>query len=87
MAETPDQAWNEAFRALPQLKDASLSEKQAVERMQAIMRDELYNLDQVDNADEVTSRRTGKLAPMHRNPDEARRHFHGEITTCQTKQQ
>ncbi len=71
MNEVPEQAWNQAFEAFPQFKRAGLSEQQATQLMQGIMRNELYNFDQMDNADELAIRRTGKPAPIHRNPDDA----------------
>lgn len=71
MSQIPEQAWSQAFAAFPHLKEAGLSEKQATQLMQAIMRNELYNFDQLDNADEVAIRRTGKPSPLHRNPDDA----------------
>ncbi len=63
MNEIPASAWHQAYEAFPQFKKAGLTEKQATEVMQAIVRNELYNYDKFDQADENHARETGK--PMH----------------------
>jgi hypothetical protein len=81
MNEIPTTAWHQAYEAFPQFKKAGLSEKQAIEVMQAIVRNELYNFDVFDKADQENARTTGK--PMHfphRKDDNAATLGHAQLS-------
>lgn len=48
MKEIPESAWNQAYDVFPQFKETGLSKQQAIEVMKAIVRNELYNYDSID---------------------------------------
>lgn len=81
MSKIPEAAWQQAYEAFPQFKQAGLSEQQAKEVMQAIIRNELYNFDGFDKADQEHARTTGK--PMHfpqRKDDNAATLGHAQLS-------
>lgn len=63
MAAIPDASWTEAYKAFPQFRQSGMTEQQTKELMQAIIRNELYNFDKIDEADDNHARQTG--SPMH----------------------
>ncbi|HEY9784809.1 MAG TPA: hypothetical protein V6D17_05355 [Candidatus Obscuribacterales bacterium] len=72
MSQIPEQSWKQAYEAFPQFKQAGLSEKQATELMQAIVRNELYNYDAADKSadDDVRAGRTPLIAKAHLKKEE-----------------
>ncbi len=73
MRKIPEDRWHQAYEAFPQFKKAGLNEKQTVEIMQAIVRNELYNYDAADKeADEaVKAGKTPLLAVLKIKSEEA----------------
>jgi len=59
MARIPEQAWQQAFDTFPQLQTSGLSREQTVQLMQALVRNELYNYNSRDLADDRLAKLTG----------------------------
>ena len=60
MNQIPKAAWHDAFLRFPQFKESGLSEQKTVELMMAIVRNELFNYNVVDQEDDSKTKETGK---------------------------
>lgn len=68
MKKIPESAWHKAYEAFPQFKKAGISEKQAIEVMQAVVRNELYNYDLPDQVDDEQTQKNGKPLDLPKRP-------------------
>lgn len=72
MKEIPESAWSKAYESFPQFQQAGLSKQQTVEVMKAIVRNELYHYDSIDQQtdDDVKAGKTPFLAQMKYKPED-----------------
>lgn len=72
LKEIPESAWSKAYESFPQFQQTGLSKQQTVEVMKAIVRNELYHYDSIDQQtdDDVKAGKTPFLAQMKYKPED-----------------
>lgn len=72
MKEIPESAWSNAYESFPQFQQAGLSKQQTVEVMKAIVRNELYHYDSIDERtdEDVRAGKTPFLTQVKYKPED-----------------